>query len=46
MVGEGDSWLLQLNGAGNEVVDAAQAVKQGKFAVAMEMGECVVLAHR
>ena len=39
MVGKGQGRHLQLLGAGGQIVDATEAVQQGKFAVNVKVGE-------
>ena len=43
VVGKSDGGLVQLGGAGHQVVDSAQTIEQGVFAVAMEVDKLVMV---
>ncbi len=45
VVGKGEGGLVQRFGAGDQIINAAEAVEQGVFAVDVQVDEGLVFAH-
>lgn len=45
VVGEGDGGLVQRFGTGDQIINTAEAVEQGVFAVDVQVDEGLVFAH-